>query len=76
MYFENRYFGNCRVNSNLHVRICDSALSHDIFPGDYQRMNNGEMCPVKWMAVECLTDGRYTLATDTVIKPLLISVTG
>lgn len=62
------------MDSRLNVRICDSALSRDIFPGDYHRLGNGESRPVKWMAIESLTEGKYSTACDVVCCKFLISV--
>lgn len=48
----------------LHVRICDSGLSRDLFPDDYYCLGDNENRPIKWMALESLQKNLYTTASD------------
>ncbi len=52
------------IHQNLHVRIGDRGLSWDLYPEEYSQMPDGEMCPVKWMAAEVLTDRNYSHYSD------------
>lgn len=54
------------IDANLNVKLCDSALSSDIFPEDYTNIGDGDSKPIKWMSIESLTDARYSYHTDTV----------
>lgn len=56
-----------RVNSQLMVRVCDSALSRDFFPLDYQCLaGESEKRPVKWLAIESLSDRKFSTASEMV----------
>ncbi|CAI5455357.1 unnamed protein product [Caenorhabditis angaria] len=58
---------NCivaEVNNRLHVQLCDSALSKDIFPSDYHCLGDNENRPLKWMAPEAISNGLYSSAAD------------
>ena len=48
------------------MRIGDRGLSWDLFPEEYSRGAEGEMCPVKWMAAEVLSDKAYSSYSDVV----------
>ncbi len=58
----------CSIHEGLHVRIGDRGLSWDLFPEEYSCMPDGEMCPVKWMAAEALSDRNYSHYSDVVRK--------
>jgi len=55
-----------RVDEELNVKISDSALSRDFFPGDYHCLGDNENRPVRWMAAECLESSEYSPASDVV----------
>ncbi|KAK2573797.1 Tyrosine-protein kinase RYK [Acropora cervicornis] len=55
---------NCVIDDDLNVKVTDCALSRDLFPQDYCCLGDNENRPVKWMAVESLEHGRYSLASD------------
>lgn len=55
---------NCVIDDDLNVKVTDCALSRDLFPQDYCCLGDNENRPVKWMAVESLEQGRYTVASD------------
>ena len=59
-------FSSCSVDDDLNVKVTDCALSRDLFPQDYCCLGDNENRPVKWMAVESLEQGRYTVASDVV----------
>jgi hypothetical protein len=48
------------------VKIGERGLSWDLYPEEYNRLPDGEMCPVKWMAAEVLSDRKYTHYSDVV----------
>ena len=33
------------MHEGLHIRIGDRGLSWDLFPEEYSRLSNGDMCP-------------------------------
>lgn len=53
-----------RLDSDLNVRICDSALARDLFPDDYHCLGDNENRPIKWMALETLQKKLYSTASD------------
>ncbi|XP_065644042.1 tyrosine-protein kinase RYK isoform X2 [Hydra vulgaris] len=55
---------NCVVDEDLHVKLCDTALSKDFFPGDYHCLNENENRPIRWLATECLETNTYLYASD------------
>jgi len=56
---------NCYLGSPMSVKLCDSALSRDLFPNDYHCLGDNENRPVKWMAVECISgEAEMTSACD------------
>ena len=57
---------NCTVDGGLTVRLGDSALSTDLFPGDYHCLTDGTRKPLKWMALETLHSYHPTRASDVV----------
>ncbi|PFX33600.1 Tyrosine-protein kinase RYK [Stylophora pistillata] len=72
---------NCVIDDDLNVKVTDCALSRDLFPQDYCCLGDNENRPVKWMAVESLEKGRFTVASDVPKKetclfslPLLLSI--
>ena len=54
------------VHENLQVKIGERGLSWDLYPEEYNRLPDGEMCPVKWMAAEVLSDRKYSHYSDVV----------
>lgn len=58
---------NCMVNETYLLKIADFGLSHDIYGDDYYRVKDkSKPLPVKWMSIESLTTGRYTIESDVV----------
>ncbi|KAF4525805.1 hypothetical protein B566_EDAN009913 [Ephemera danica] len=55
---------NCVVDSSLHMRIADNALSRDVFPADYHCLGDNENRPVKWLALEALTQHNFSFASE------------
>ncbi len=66
LFTERVCFSIASVHEGLHVRIGDRCLSWDLFPEDYSRMSDNEMCPVKWCAAEVLADKEYSHYSDVV----------
>jgi len=55
---------NCLVNDQLKVKLCDTALSRDLFPSDYHCLGDNENRPIKWMALETIACKEYSWASD------------
>ncbi|XP_075223935.1 tyrosine-protein kinase Dnt-like isoform X2 [Lycorma delicatula] len=55
---------NCVVDDKLRVRVADSGLARDLFPGDYHCLGDNENRPIKWLAIESLTLKQFTSASD------------
>lgn len=57
-----------RVNEQLRVKLCDTALSRDLFPADYHCLGDNENRPIKWMALESIARKEYSSASDVVSR--------
>uniref|UniRef100_A0A0A9YWX3 receptor protein-tyrosine kinase n=3 Tax=Lygus hesperus TaxID=30085 RepID=A0A0A9YWX3_LYGHE len=55
---------NCVIDDKLRVQIADNALARDLFPADYHCLGDNENRPVKWLAIESLTQRQFTTASD------------
>ncbi|KAJ7993400.1 hypothetical protein DPEC_G00272050 [Dallia pectoralis] len=55
---------NCVIDDGLQVKICDNALSRDLFPMDYHCLGDNENRPVRWMALESLLNNDFSSASD------------
>ncbi|ESN92270.1 hypothetical protein HELRODRAFT_194312 [Helobdella robusta] len=56
---------NCVVNNQLHVKVTDSALTADMFPDDYDWSDSNDPRPIRWLALEALSNGVYSASSDT-----------
>ncbi len=54
------------MDSNLIVKLTDTALSRDLFPNDYHCLGDNENRPVKWLSIEALIDRRFSVASEVV----------
>uniref|UniRef100_A0A182WTV8 Protein kinase domain-containing protein n=1 Tax=Anopheles quadriannulatus TaxID=34691 RepID=A0A182WTV8_ANOQN len=52
------------LDVELNVRVCDNALSRDVFPSDYHCLGDNENRPIKWMALETLEKKFFTASSD------------
>uniref|UniRef100_A0A8K9XQC9 receptor protein-tyrosine kinase n=1 Tax=Oncorhynchus mykiss TaxID=8022 RepID=A0A8K9XQC9_ONCMY len=55
---------NCVIDDSMQVKICDNALSRDLFPMDYHCLGDNENRPVRWMALESLLNHDFSSASD------------
>ncbi|XP_067935788.1 uncharacterized protein [Watersipora subatra] len=56
---------NCMVNDEYVIKIADFGMSHDIYQEDYYRVQDQtKPLPVKWMSIESLRSGKYTVQSD------------
>ncbi|XP_063585826.1 tyrosine-protein kinase RYK-like [Penaeus indicus] len=58
---------NCLIDSELQVRVSDTALARDLFPQDYHCLGDNENRPVKWLSLEALIHKQFTPANDVEI---------
>ena len=57
----------CRLNDMSVVKIGDFGLSRDVYRCDYYRVEDRHRpLPVRWMAVESLTNGVFSVKSDVV----------
>eukprot|EP00118_Oscarella_pearsei_P024080 m.297875 g.297875 ORF g.297875 m.297875 type:complete len:3271 (+) comp40778_c0_seq3:234-10046(+) len=58
---------NCLVGRNkddsLVVKISDFGMARDVYQDEYYRRKGGAL-PIRWMAPEAITDGKYTVESD------------
>ncbi len=59
---------SCRIDSDYIIKVSDFGLSEDVYAKNYFRQEKSASVklPVKWMALESLTDGVFTEKTDVV----------
>jgi len=50
------------------VKVCDRALSRDLFPDDYHWTGGTETRPIKWMSPEAILQNRTSAHADMVIR--------
>ncbi|XP_072542976.1 ephrin type-A receptor 4-A isoform X2 [Salminus brasiliensis] len=55
---------NCMLGDDLCVRVADFGLSKQIFSSDYYRQRVAIRMPIKWMAIESLSESIYTSKSD------------
>ncbi|XP_075151484.1 derailed [Haematobia irritans] len=55
---------NCVIDDQLRVKLCDSSLSRDLFPGDYHCLGDGENRPIKWMSLEAIQKKHFNEGSD------------
>ena len=59
---------------DLTVKLTDHALSRDLFPEDYDCLPtdiSNESLPLKFMAIESISDRRFSTASDVVGSAIL-----
>ncbi|XP_067117804.1 tyrosine-protein kinase Mer isoform X2 [Osmerus mordax] len=55
---------NCMLGDDLHVCVADFGLSKNIYSNNYYRQKVAVRMPVKWMALESLSESIYTSKSD------------
>lgn len=55
---------NCMLGDDLCVRVADFGLSKQIFSSNYYRQKVAIRMPIKWMAIESLSESIYTSKSD------------
>ncbi|KAJ8405378.1 hypothetical protein AAFF_G00318510 [Aldrovandia affinis] len=55
---------NCMLGDDLRVRVADFGLSKKIYSSNYYRQKVAVCMPVKWMAVESLSESIYSTKSD------------
>lgn len=65
----------CRIDAHYVIKVSDFGLSEDVYAKNYFRQEKSAAVklPIKWMALESLTDGVFTEKTD-VVSCMLLSV--
>jgi hypothetical protein len=58
---------SCSLSDGFLLKLCDSALSRDLFPSDYHCLGDNENRPIKWMPIEAIGERKlYSKASDVV----------
>ena len=62
-----------RINSSKEVKIGDFGLSRDIYVSDYYKLRTKDRpLPLRWMALESLESGKYTIKSDVVSSTMVL----
>ena len=48
------------------LKLCDNALSKDLFPSDYHCLGDNDNRPIKWMPLEAIAQHKYSRSSDVV----------
>ena len=60
---------NCfLMTDSQSLKLCDSALSRDLFPSDYHCLGDNNNRPIKWMPLEAIAHNKYSKASDVVSR--------
>ena len=60
---------NCFLMTDCQsLKLCDSALSRDLFPSDYHCLGDNNNRPIKWMPLEAIAHNKYSKASDVVSR--------
>ncbi|XP_017260936.2 tyrosine-protein kinase receptor TYRO3 [Kryptolebias marmoratus] len=55
---------NCMLGDDLRVCVADFGLSKKIYSSNYYRQKVAIRVPIKWMAIESLSESVYTIKSD------------
>lgn len=55
---------NCMLGDDLRVCVADFGLSRKIYDSNYYRQKEAIRVPIKWMAIESLSESIYTTKSD------------
>lgn len=55
---------NCMLGDDLRVCVADFGLSRKIYDSNYYRQKEAIRVPIKWMAIESLSESVYTTKSD------------
>ncbi|XP_054717306.1 BDNF/NT-3 growth factors receptor-like [Uloborus diversus] len=56
---------NCLVGEGCVIKISDFGMSRDIYTSDYYKISGSRMLPIRWMAPESISYGKFSLDSDT-----------
>ena len=65
---------NCSLTDNQTLKLCDSALSRDLFPSDYHCLGDNNNRPIKWMPLESINQNRFSRASDVVSIKVIVDI--
>ncbi|EDO44269.1 predicted protein [Nematostella vectensis] len=55
---------NCLVGHSFTVKIADFGMSRHLYSKHYYRIQGRVILPIRWMAPECILQGKFTSASD------------
>lgn len=55
---------NCLVGHAYTVKIADFGMSRNLYSKHYYRIEGRVILPIRWMAPECILQGRFTTSSD------------
>lgn len=72
--YRNMYLSLHRLGDDLRVCVADFGLSKKIYSSNYYRQTVTVRVPIKWMAIESLSESVYTTKSDVVSLPSNVSI--
>ncbi|KAI6214771.1 Protein tyrosine kinase [Aphelenchoides besseyi] len=55
---------NCMVHADETIKIGDFGIARDIYYHEYYQPTGKRLMPVRWMSLESLKDGKFTVKSD------------
>jgi len=56
-----------RADADYILKIADFGLSRDLYEKEYYKLDDmNKALPIKWMAIECIKEGKFTVKSDVV----------
>ncbi|XP_049938799.1 discoidin domain-containing receptor 2-like [Schistocerca serialis cubense] len=55
---------NCLVGLSYEIKISDTAMCRNIYAGDYYKVDEWALLPIRWMAWESILMGKFTTKSD------------
>ncbi len=55
-----------RIDSDLTVKVGDFGMTKELYIQDYYTSDTADYVPLRWMAPECITQGKFSIYSDVV----------
>ncbi len=55
-----------RIDSDLTIKVGDFGMTKELYIQDYYTSDTSDYVPLRWMAPECITQGKFSIYSDVV----------